>query len=72
MTRRRGRRVARLPAVIPRPASMLDQMAIWTVASEGFVSISDAVLGFLSREMGHTEEIRVSECADEGNSDDDC
>lgn len=31
--RRRGRRVARLPAVIPRPASTLDQMAIWYVAS---------------------------------------
>ena len=27
--RRRGRRVARLPAVIPRPASMFDQTAIW-------------------------------------------
>lgn len=27
--RSKGRSVARLPAVIPRPASMLDQMAIW-------------------------------------------
>lgn len=38
MTRRRGRRVARLPAVMPSPASMLDQMAIWRVAS-GNVSL---------------------------------
>jgi hypothetical protein len=36
--RRRGRRVARLPAVIPRPASMLDQMAISKVASMVYVS----------------------------------
>jgi hypothetical protein len=31
--RSRGRRVARLPAVIPRPASIFDQMAIWYVES---------------------------------------
>lgn len=69
--RRRGRRVARLPAVIPRPASTLDQMAIWYVASrvKDLVSFVRA-LALFSGESVHTEEIGVVESVDEGHTDD--
>lgn len=49
--RRRGRRVARLPAVMPRPASTLDQMAIWYVASimTGLVRFLHVLVYYLER-----------------------
>jgi hypothetical protein len=67
--RRRGRRVARLPAVIPRPASILDQTAISKVASMVYVSCG---LWWQQELAGRTEEVVIGEGLDKRNANDNC
>jgi hypothetical protein len=69
-----GRSGARLPAVIPRLASMFDQIATWLVASTAkLVLVLDAVSDSVSRwERAYTQELCAFQRMQEWDPDDDC